>query len=110
MICYPCTGRSKERPNRRLPRRDNSDICFILLCTILILCESGNFLTLDVIDDGPGLPEEDAEARLSLSKGVGISNIRNRLEEIYGNDHKLVFANAKPRGLKVTVVIPYESE
>ena len=72
--------------------------------------ESGNFLTLDVTDDGPGLPEEDAESRLSLSKGVGISNIRNRLEEIYGNDHKLVFANAKPRGLKVTVVIPYESE
>ena len=72
--------------------------------------ESGNFLTLDVTDDGPGLPEEDAEARLSLSKGVGISNIRNRLEEIYGNDHELVFANTKPRGLKVTVVIPYESE
>ena len=72
--------------------------------------KNGGLLTLDITDDGPGLPEEDAEARLSLSKGVGISNIRNRLKEIYGNDHKLVFANTEPSGLKVTVVIPYESE
>ena len=72
--------------------------------------ENGGLLTLDITDDGPGLPEEDAEARLSLSKGVGISNIRNRLKEIYGNDHKLMFANTEPSGLKVTVVIPYESE
>jgi two-component system, LytTR family, sensor kinase len=72
--------------------------------------KKGRLLILEVTDDGPGLSEEDHDAKLSLSKGVGISNIRNRLEEIYGNDHELVFTNAEPSGLTVMVVIPYDAE
>jgi len=47
---------------------------------------------------------------LSLSKGVGISNIRNRLQVIYGDDHELMFVNVEPSGLSVTVVIPYDKD
>jgi len=72
--------------------------------------KKGRLLTLEVADDGPGLVEEDTDEKLSLSKGVGISNIRNRLQEIYGPDHELMFSNAEPSGLSVTVVIPYDTE
>jgi len=79
--------------------------------TIIIKARKrGRLLTLEVTDDGPGLSEEDADEKLSLSKGVGISNIRNRLQEIYGNDHELMFTNVEPRGLAVTVVIPYDTK
>ncbi|MED5410806.1 MAG: ATP-binding protein, partial [Pseudomonadota bacterium] len=69
-----------------------------------------SLLTLEVSDDGPGFSVDEDEQQLSLSKGVGISNIRNRLQVIYGNDHELMFANVEPSGLLVTVVIPYDKE
>ena len=69
-----------------------------------------SLLTLEVSDDGPGFSVDEDEQQMSLSKGVGISNIRNRLQVIYGNDHELMFANVEPSGLLVTVVIPYDKE
>ena len=72
--------------------------------------KKGRLLTLEVADDGPGLSADEHEQELSLSKGVGISNIRNRLQVIYGNDHELMFTNVEPSGLSVTVVIPYDTE
>lgn len=66
-------------------------------------------LILEVTDDGPGLASIDpAQNELSLSTGVGVSNIRNRLLEIYGKDHELSFHNARPHGLTVKVKIPYD--
>ena len=38
-----------------------------------------------------------------FSQGVGISNIRNRLQGIYSLKHKLIFSNADSGGLIVTV-------
>lgn len=68
-------------------------------------------LQLEVKDDGPGIKDDGALGEtFDLSPGVGVSNIRNRLQEIYGDAHSLTFANAEPSGLIVTVVIPYESK
>jgi len=68
-------------------------------------------LLLEVADDGPGLPnlDEDSEGSV-LSQGVGISNIRNRLAEIYSHQYQLIFSNADSGGLIVTVEIPYERQ
>ena len=69
----------------------------------------GDRLLIEVIDDGPGVPvNEIAGQEFQPSKGVGISNIRNRLQEIYGESYELIFTNAEPRGLRVTILIPYE--
>jgi len=68
-------------------------------------------LVIEVSDDGPGLPAGSMQPdELSLSKGVGVSNIRNRLLEIYGQNHELSFENRKPSGLTVKVVIPYDTD
>ena len=66
-------------------------------------------LVLELADDGPGLPDlKNGEVTIPQSKGVGISNITNRLREIYTENHKIIFINLKPRGLMVKVIIPYE--
>ena len=68
-------------------------------------------LVVQVADDGPGVPELDGESDGSaFSQGVGISNIRNRLQEIYSGEHKLIFSNAETGGLIVTVEIPYDRQ
>lgn len=68
-------------------------------------------LWLEVTDDGPGLADKSVNAdATTLSKGVGVSNIQNRLKEIYGPRHKLQFSDVETGGLRVTVEIPYETE
>jgi sensor histidine kinase YesM len=68
-------------------------------------------LVLQVADDGPGVPELNGENDGSVfSQGVGISNIRNRLQGIYSLKHKLKFSNADSGGLIVTVEIPYDRQ
>lgn len=72
--------------------------------------KQGENLVLTVTDDGPGLEGTATKEALVLSKGVGISNIRNRLDEIYGEDYEFTFSDAEPSGLMVTVVIPYDTK
>ena len=73
--------------------------------TIIIRAERCNDsrLCLTVEDDGPGSSSHPT------SLGVGLKNIRDRLQEIYGEDHSLHFEVKQPRGYLVTVVIPYET-
>lgn len=70
---------------------------------------SNNQLVLNVIDDGPGLGSKGKDGSVD-STGVGLSNIRNRLKEMYGANHRISFNNVQPSGCRVTVVIPYETE
>ena len=71
--------------------------------------EKGDRLLIEITDDGPGVSDKEISSQVfQPSKGVGISNIRNRLQEIYGESYELGFTNAVPHGLKVTILIPYE--
>ena len=60
-------------------------------------------LQVRVIDDGPGFPK----AALQERSGVGLSNTRARLKQLYGDKGLLAIANAEPRGTVVTVILPY---
>lgn len=60
-------------------------------------------LHLSVRDDGPGIDEPEA----GPTEGIGLSNIRARLEQWYGPDHDLSFQNHPDGGLVVTLSIPY---
>ena len=51
-------------------------------------------------DDGAGLGPGSKE-------GIGLSNTRRRLRELYGDAHSLQLADAPGGGLRVAVSLPY---
>ena len=66
-------------------------------------------LQVQVTDDGPGLPV-NGNSKGILKEGVGLANTQARLQQIYGNAHRLDLANAPLGGLTVTLEIPFEEE
>lgn len=69
---------------------------------ITIRVETGQgSIRLVVEDTGCGLAE-------NTSAGVGLSNVRERLEALYNGKGRLTLEENRPSGLKVTVEIPHE--
>jgi two-component system, LytTR family, sensor kinase len=68
--------------------------------------ERENELWLSVTDDGPSSP-----TGLRFEEGVGLSNTRRRLEELYGDRQRLsVGAAERGVGTRVTVVLPLRTQ
>ncbi len=65
-------------------------------------------LLIELTDDGPGLPE-NYHLRVS-SSGVGISNTRDRLRELFGKNQSFQVANRKSGGVRISIRIPYQTE
>jgi two-component system, LytTR family, sensor kinase len=64
-------------------------------------------LVLQVKDNGPGLAlAQDSAGK--LRGGVGLSNTRARLENLYGEAQRFEMADAREGGLQVTLEIPFE--
>jgi anti-sigma regulatory factor (Ser/Thr protein kinase) len=61
-------------------------------------------LTLTVTDDGPGCPAPAFEKR-----GIGLTNTQNRLERLYGAAATFSAENRGPRGVQVTMSMPYHT-
>src|SRR5256886_8046554 len=64
-----------------------------------------DLLRIEVRDDGPGIASNDA---LLGTEGVGLSNVRARLHQIYGSSFRFELMNARNGGL--TVVMEIRSE
>lgn len=62
-------------------------------------------LNLEVRDNGPGLPTTSPD---SLPAGVGLSNTRARLRQLYGPQHRFELLNAPGGGLLVRLVLPFK--
>lgn len=60
-------------------------------------------LTLSVYNDGPGLPAEWEMTR----SGIGISNVRTRLQNLYGDAFELNMRNRDAQGVEVSVSLPF---
>jgi LytS/YehU family sensor histidine kinase len=59
---------------------------------------------LTVADDGPGLHETGASHQ---REGIGLANIRRRLEQLYGSDHRFTLVNRPEGGVVATIQIPF---
>jgi sensor histidine kinase YesM len=78
----------------------------------------GTRLRLTVSDTGPGMQgsrrndiiENSPAAGHSASTGVGLANIRDRLAQAYGEDHRFDIVTPAGGGFTVIIEIPYERE
>jgi two-component system LytT family sensor kinase len=66
-----------------------------------------NLVRLEVRDNGPGMASNDDSVR---TEGVGLSNVRARLHQIYGSDFRFELMNARDGGLTVVMEIPFRRE
>lgn len=64
---------------------------------------SNGMLRLNVYNDGPGLPANWEE----INAGIGIANIRTRLQGLYGNVFELSMRNQDPGGVETSVSVPF---
>jgi sensor histidine kinase YesM len=62
--------------------------------------ENEEVLRLEIADTGVGLYEES-------DPGTGLSNIRERLQSIYGDKGRLILEDNRPCGLKAIIEVPY---
>ena len=83
------------------PQENGAEICV----TVRLV---GDRVLLGVSDTGPGLMP--TTSRPSLSTGVGIANIRERLAQAYGPDHRFDVRAMPTGGFGVEIEIPYQRE
>jgi two-component system, LytTR family, sensor kinase len=62
-------------------------------------------LRIEVKDNGPGLAAVKGQAGI-VREGLGLSNTRARLEQLYGGAHRFSIENAPGGGMVVTLEIP----
>lgn len=69
---------------------------------------AGDRVQIGVSDTGPGL--NDGKTAPSLSTGVGLANIRDRLRQAYGPDHRFETRAIPGGGFGVEIEIPFQLE
>jgi LytS/YehU family sensor histidine kinase len=70
--------------------------------TVEVAASSNNgSVTLVVSDDGPGLL-----SAIPGNFGIGLTNTKNRLTRLYGDNARLTVEQAENRGVRVTITLP----
>jgi len=64
-------------------------------------------LELKVADDGPGLKRG---WRIEDAGGIGLSNTRERLAQLYGKEHRFEVRNREGGGVEAALLIPWRSD
>jgi hypothetical protein len=65
--------------------------------------KSGDIIRVELADTGTGLLEDG-------DRGFGLSNVRERLQSLYGDRGQLILEENRPSGLKAIIEVPYESD
>ncbi len=80
----------------------NEDGCHIGIRALI----SGQWLELELTDNGPGSPSFAPGA--PESNGVGLRNSRERLATLYGERQRLIVENRPEGGVRVRITLPFE--
>ena len=73
-------------------------------------------ICIEISDNGIGMDEEEAQALLTDGKregnfsGIGIANVQQRIQALYGKDYGLVILSRQGSGTTVTVHLPFVAE
>lgn len=73
-------------------------------CIEVSATRQGDDLCLSVADNGPGI-----DAQTFPAEGIGLSNTRQRLRQLYGERQSLTLENPVTGGLRVVLTIPYKT-
>jgi two-component sensor histidine kinase len=66
------------------------------------------FLQLEIRDDGRGPDRDnDRDNEDRPRRGVGLTNIRSRLEQLYGSEHRFKLENQAAGGVLVRISVPF---
>ena len=74
------------------------------VCLTIHSAREDGHLRLQVSDDGTGLP---AGWNWDAHAGVGLTNTKQRLEQLYPAAHQLTVNNAESGGVKVEIILPF---
>ena len=66
-------------------------------------CHVNDKLEIRIQDDGPGLPPGNG----TQNRGIGLSNTRARIHELYGDSASLMVENGENYGVVATMILPY---
>ena len=83
------------------PQEEGAEICVSVRL-------AGERVHIGVSDTGPGLNE--ARATPSLSTGVGLANIRERLVQAFGQEQKFETRSTSAGGFAIAIEIPFQLE
>jgi hypothetical protein len=64
----------------------------------------GDWLDLEIVDDGVGSPHGSSE---TPGEGVGLSNTRGRLHQLYGDNCEFICENLLKGGFRVGIRLPF---
>ncbi|MDC0133771.1 histidine kinase [Porticoccaceae bacterium] len=64
-------------------------------------------LVIEIADTGPGIKDVTDELQ---SRGIGLRNTVDRLQEFYGDSYSFKLERAEPQGLKVYLRLPLEKQ
>ncbi len=70
---------------------------------------SGDTIRIEIADSGEGIKSKNAVVS-NNGQGVGLANVRGRLKQLYGANHKFELNNNPAGGLTAVLEIPFVSE
>ena len=78
----------------------------------VLIWQEENNLICEVVDDGDGMAEEKDEGlpkqtnKRQLFSGIGVRNVQERIQLIYGEEYGVTISSKQGEGTKVRIVLP----
>jgi two-component system LytT family sensor kinase len=70
---------------------------------LVISCHlQSGYLSIILTDDGAGCNFDD----VNFKQGIGLSNVKSRLQQLYGTEHKFIFSSNESGGVTVVLELP----